>query len=449
MSRDKNFLDYLIDPDRSTSHGSSEFAGFWEQKKLLKKSHSGIYIANDLRLKPEFQHLILLSPTGGGKTTKFILNNALRAWGKNNSLLFFDPSGEIHRLSADWLRRKQKFKIVKIDLTNLDGEKYNPLSQITDKSSARIVAQSLINAVYENANNDPFWTESSISVLTLVIIAVVNKIPLENRNLAFVNRLVNKFGHSEEEINSLMELALNEDDFEEYASFLSNSVKVKPSIIATVKSALYIYSDDVLKKICSESSFDLAELRTKKTALFLIQEEHKIPYFKGFWSLFFRQIFESLMTSSEGNDVYCFMDEFANFGMIPDMETIISVIRKKRVHLSLILQSFEQLSNIYGKDKAKVIFENCNSKMFLSGLSHESSKIVSDMLGHTTESYSPKGVFKLNQPLQRISRNLLTPEEVRTLDEKYCLLIHGNHKPMKLKMKAFYQNRTLKKRSKL
>jgi type IV secretory pathway TraG/TraD family ATPase VirD4 len=451
MSRDKKFSDYFFDSKHSTSHGSAKFAGFWEQRKVLKPSFDGVYIANALRLKrnTSFTNLCLISPTGAGKTTKYILTNVLQKWSKKTSLVIFDPAGEIHRLSVKWLRKKQKFNVVKIDLTELNGEKYNPLLQVTDKSTARIMAQSLINTIYADAKSDAFWTESAISILTLVILAIVDKIPRENQNLAFVNRIINKFIHSQEEVNSLMEIALNEEDFEEYSSFLSNSIKVKQSIIATVKSALYIYGDDVLKHICSTSdSFNLADLRHKRTALFLIQEEHKIPYYKGFWSLFFRQIFEYILTASDGNDIFMFCDEFNAYSPISDFETIISVNRKKRCHISIILQSYEQLVSSYGVDKAKIIFENCTNKLFYGGLSHQSAKIVSDSLGMMTESYSAKGIFQRNHSLQRISRSLMNPDEVRTMKSSEALFISGHHKPIHLKgVKAFYQNRTLKRRS--
>lgn len=447
-----NFFDYLFDSKYSTSHGSSKFARFWEQRKVLKSSNAGIYVAEDLRLTSDasFSHLCYLAPTGAGKTTRYIMNQALGKWNKKSSLIFFDPSSEIYNLSANWLRRKQKMNVIKIDLTNPQNSEYfNPLLLINDKNSARILAQSLMNVVYADNKSDPFWVNSAISLLTLIILAVVNKISAEERTLSLVNRLVNKFGHSQDEINVLMEVALNDDDFEEFASFLSNSDKVKKSIISTIKSSLFVYSDDILKRVSSKSTFKLSDLRNKKTALFLIQEEHKIPYFKGWWNLFFRQLFEYLMFSSDGNDVYCFMDEFANFGAIPDMETIISTIRKKRVHLSLILQSFEQLSNIYGQNRAKIIMDNCTSKVFLSGLSYESSKIVSAMLGQKTESFSAKGIYKRNQNLQRVSRHLLNPDEVRTMDENECLFINTRYNPMKLSCRPFYKNRTLIRRSRL
>ena len=152
------------------------------------------------------------------------------------------------------------------------------------------------------------------------------------------------------------------------------------------------------------------------------------------------------MTDSRGKYVYLFADESASF-YTPDIEIIIVTIRKKKVSLNLILQSYEQLASVYNPDKSRIIFQNAYSKVFLSSLSFESARIVSEMLGQTTETYSSQD--GKNWSLHRNMRNLLTPDEVRRLDEEYCLFIAGNHKPMKLKMGAFYNNWKLKRRSKL
>lgn len=114
----------------------------------------------------------------------------------------------------------------------------------------------------------------------------------------------------------------------------------------------------------------------------------------------------------------------------------------------IILQSYEQLVRGYGVENAKIIFENCNSKLYYGGLSHESARIVSDSLGMRTESYSSKGIFEQNQPLHRTARPMMTPDEVRRIKNDQGIFISGNHKPILLKqIKPFYTNRTLKKRS--
>jgi len=448
MSRWK---DIIFGYDKKNSHGSSEFGQYWDLRPLLHSKNKGVRIADFGRLTPKdsFQHSILLASTGAGKSTRFIMPNALQKWKDPVGLVFFDPAGDICENSEGHLRQ-QGFTIRKIDLTLPNqSEQFNLLFGVIDKNTARMMAQTLIEGVYKESTYDPFWTESAISILTLLILAVVLKLSEEQQTLFFLNTLANKFGHAQDEVSALMQSALGDTDFEEYAAFLSNSVKVRQSIIATVKSSLFSFSDPILQQICARNSFDLNELREQKTALFLIQEEHKLVFYRPFWTLFFQKLFDFLMIG-DGHPVYCFLDEAASY-RVPNLDGIISTIRRRRVSLNLVIQSYEQLQSIYGLEKARTIFQNCNTKLFLPGLSLESAKMVSEMLGTTTQVYTQtqRDYFDTTAPKQRVSRPLMTPEEVRTLDDRYGLVLSGNHKPFRLHMTPYYRNNIFLKRSKL
>jgi len=437
--------------DKKRTHGSAQWADSWEKRKVLSANNKGLFIADSLRLdlKTSCAHLVLIAPTRAGKTSRYILNNALRKWPNPVGMVYFDPSGEIYQQSANW-HRKQGFQVRKVNLDDYrQSEQFNPLLFVRNKNDARLMAQALVEGVYRDGKEDKFWTESAISITTLLILAVVQKIPLERRTLFFLNTLANKFGHAQDEINSLMEIALNEPDFEEYTAFLSQSTKVKQSIISTVKSALFTFGDPVLQHICEESTFDFLELRQRKTVLYLIQREDKIPFYKAFWSIFFQQLFEALMIG-EGNHVFLMLDEFASYN-IPNFHNIISVIAKRRTSVSVILQSFQQLYSAYGRDKAQIILDNLNSKIILPGLPAHSAEVISRSLGTTTEIYTPNQAdfFDTTAPKQRISRPLMNPDEVRTLKEGYCLFLSGRYNPMKLKMAPYFKNRLLKRRTKL
>ena len=443
--------DILFGYDRKRTHGSAQWADNWEQRKVLRPSYKGLYIADNLRLDLEASnaHLALIAPTRGGKTSRYILNNALRKWPQPVGMVYFDPSGEIYKQSANW-HRKQGFQVRKINLDDYQhSEQFNPLLLVQDKNDARLMAQALIEGVYKDSNEDKFWTESAISITTLLILAVVQQMPPQQCTLFFLNTLAHKFGHAQDEIDVLMQTALNDADFEEYAAFLSSSTKVKQSIISTVKSALFTFSDPVLQHICAQSTFDFLELRSQKTVLYLIQREDKIPFYAAFWSIFFQQLFEALMIGA-GNQVFLMLDEFASYN-IPNFHNIISVIAKRKVSVSVILQSFQQLQTAYGRDKAQIILDNLNSKIILPGLPAHSAEVISQGLGTTTEIYTPTQAdfFDTTAPKQRVGRSLMTPDEVRTLKEGHCLFLHGRYNPMKLRMTPYYKNRTLVKRSQL
>jgi len=442
--------------NKKTTHGSSAFASTWEVRKLLKSGNKGVYLANGLRLTSDksFMHTVLVGPSGSHKSTGFLLNNLLRKWNQSVGMVIFDPDGSGYEKCTPFMEN-EGFQVLKIDLNNPEeSESTNPLLEVTDKHSAREMAQTLIEGVYKDNKSDPFWSESGQLLLMVVILAMTKRVPESERTLSFLAHLINKFNPtSQEEVDAFIEGALEDDlhTFQEYLAFTANSFKVKMSILATIKACLYSFADPVMQRICSHNSFSFSKLREGKIALFLIQREDRISYNRTYWALFLNSLFSYLMQGgSSSQPVYCFLEEFSSY-KIPNFTAIISTIRRRNVGLNIILQSVESLREIYGPEQAKVVFENCATKMFLSGLSYESSKLVSDMLGQGTATYSQeplKGLFTNDTPRYRTARPLLTPDEVRRLKDGTALVVHRNHRPMLLKQTPYFKNRKLKRRSK-
>ncbi len=444
---------FFQNADKKNSHGSSAFANSWEIRKVLKPSNKGIYLANDLRLTLDksTMHSVIIGPSGMTKSTAFAYNNALRPWKDPVGLVFFDPSGDLYQNCGSYLR-KMGFLPRKIDLNHPEeSESINPLLFVTNKNEARHMAQALVEGVYKQNTSDPFWSESAVMILTVVIFAMAKKVPPQNRTLYLLAHLINKFNpSSQEHVDALIESAFENDPqtSEEYAAFNANSFKVRQSILATVKSCLYSFSDPVMQRICSRNSFHFSELRERKTVLFLSQREDMIPYNRAFWALLFHQLFHYLMEGGS-QPVHCFLDEFSSY-KIPNFTAIISTIRRRNVGLHLMLQSYEQLEEIYNPTQTRTIFQNCATKVFLPGLSLQTCRLVSDMLGNATELYSQtqKDFFAPDNPRYRVGRQLLTPDEVRRLKDGRAIVVHINHKPMLVRMTPYFNNRTLKRRTK-
>lgn len=124
--------------------------------------------------------------------------------------------------------------------------------------------------------------------------------------------------------------------------------------------------------------------------------------------------------------------------MPDDFDKILSVMRSRGVSVSIILQNLAQLKALYEK-QWESITGNADEFIYLGGNEASTHKYVSELIGKETidtntygKSSGRNGNYSTNY--QNSGRELLLPEEVRMLDNKYALLfIRGERPVMDLK----------------
>ena len=170
-------LDNLVMP--SSVYGSAKFMGFWDRLMFLNSFNKGLVIDGKRRipLNDSFAHLLLAAPSGGGKTTQFILPNILQL--KRTSAVIFDPSQELFQLSHKFLKRTG-YTIKTLNVTDLSvSARYNPLVKVESFTDIRKLCDILISAAFPNSSGaDAFWNDSAKGILELLI-RVVKKLPKE------------------------------------------------------------------------------------------------------------------------------------------------------------------------------------------------------------------------------------------------------------------------------
>jgi type IV secretory pathway TraG/TraD family ATPase VirD4 len=117
------------------------------------------------------------------------------------------------------------------------------------------------------------------------------------------------------------------------------------------------------------------------------------------------------------------LDEFANCPQLPDIEAMISVSRSRGMRFEFFIQSFSQLENVYGKEVAQIILDNCGL-VFLKTNSQNTAEEISKRLGKKTienkslsQSISSLN-YNGNKSISHIGRDLITPDEIRQLNFK-------------------------------
>lgn len=211
--------------------------------------------------------------------------------------------------------------------------------------------------------------------------------------------------------------------------------KTAQSIDVSLGMRMSAFNIPSIMKICEDDTIHLEELASdKKVALFVVTPDTTTAY-NFLAAVMFQQCFQILVHSADNREDHCLprhvrflLDEFPNIGMIPDFQILISTIRSRNIGCTLIYQSIAQLKSQYGDDWGTIL-ENCDSELVLGGGNNpESLEFFGKQLGkrtievlNTTENLGAQGSFSKNY--QVASRDLMTPEEIRTMPRNRCLLM--------------------------
>ena len=185
----------------------------------------------------------------------------------------------------------------------------------------------------------------------------------------------------------------------------------------------------------------LQTLGEKKTALFAIISDND-PSFNFLVSILYTQLFQQLFYIADHKydgrlpvHVHFLMDEFANVSLPDDFEKILSVMRSREISVSIILQNLSQLKALFDKQWESIV-GNCDEFLYLGGNEQSTHKYVSELIGKETLDYDTYGkstghTGNYSTNYQIVGRELITPEEVRTLNDKYAILFVRGEKPIK------------------
>ena len=145
--------------------------------------------------------------------------------------------------------------------------------------------------------------------------------------------------------------------------------------------------------------------------------------------------------------MFLILDEFANIGRIPNFERILSTCRSKKLHISIILQSIDQLMEIYDEKVTENIMANCSTHLFLGSNAQKTLETFSKQLGEKTISRdnnsrsTDKGGETSGHSYseQIMARALMTPDELRRMSTQECIILIQGMRPIKAKKYWYFK----------
>lgn len=303
--------------------------------------------------------------------------------------------------------------------------------------SNRLVTSLSLMIMQEKETKDPFWNNSAKNLLEGIIGMFLEdykdgKIKREQITLSSVKKFQNS---SMTESNfKRFKLYIEKKPYgsaskDKLISILSTSENTYKSITSVFNEKMSLFDDVNVENITSSSDFDFDILGKKASVLFFIVPDEDKIYFtliSIIIGLLYRELVK-LANSREDKKIKVgidfILDEFANCPPLPDIETIVSVARSRNMRFHFYIQSFAQLDNVYGKDTAQIILDNC-ALTYLKTNTQETAEAISKRLGNKTiESGSVNYSISLtnasgSKSSNLMGRPLLTADEIKQLHYK-------------------------------
>jgi type IV secretory pathway TraG/TraD family ATPase VirD4 len=271
-----------------------------------------------LSQKESFNHLALISRTGGGKTTSYVLPNIYKLASEKCSMVITDLSGEIFEKTSGYLKQ-QGFKIYVLDPKNLDESiRYNPLEYAKDSMSIDMVSDILISSagIKGTRTEDKIWSDGAKNFISILIKVLNDTNDKRYMNLANIRYMLNNFGSSGEALDEFVKRYSDDKTFSEYNGFVTGNPKTIQGFISTANIALSpIGINDNLEKLTYSHSFDFKKLREEKSVVFIRIEQQYQEQYSFLLNLFYSQLFNVMMDKLPTKDdfsIYCLLDEFGN-----------------------------------------------------------------------------------------------------------------------------------------
>ncbi len=400
--------------------------GFILSRTNIKKRQYSV----ELSRAETCQHILVLGPNGSGKSRGFYLPN-LR-FTRGQSFICTDPKGELYELTSGYHR---SLRFAPRDPDRSLCFNWIPLCQTSHITS--LLARAIV--VAKGASHEPFWDDAETNLLAaLMAHAATFDAPTPAAMYDFLTSL---------EQHDLIEQLLNSPSKiarQFIRLFQQASDNVRGNTALGLGSKLSWLMDEEIRRFTSSSRkvFDFRQLREVAVGIYWIISETDIAVLKPLNSLFFTLVLWSIK-QTEGLPITLYLDEMGNIGRIPELEIEITVLRGRNISIIGGLQSYSQLSNVYGRNAEDIFRDNFVTKIFLAGLDRESNEKCSQSLGEFTHqeevssfSYSDNRKTE-TRTIQRNARRLLTGDEVRRLQRDKFILVHGNRKPAILE-KNFY-----------
>lgn len=387
-------------------------------------------------------NILTLGGSGAGKTRSLALPGIMEC---NASFVVTDPKGEI--LAAVGHLLKEKGYTVKafnlVDFSQSDG--YNPFKYVRDdKDVLRLITNLIRNTTPKGSGgSDPFWEKAETALLESLMFYLLYEAPEEEQNFSMIMKMLSyaDVREDKETYVSALDLLFKQlsDNqpmhiaVKQYRIYKQAAGKTAKSINISLAVRLAAFNMDQICSITDHDDMGISELGEQKTAIFAVipDNDTSLSYLVG---MLYTQIIQELYYQADhvyhGRlpiHVRMILDEFANVSLPEEFDKSLATMRSREISATIIVQNLAQLKGLYKEHGWETITGNCDTLLYLGGNEQSTHEYISKLLGKETidtrthgQTKGKSGSYSTN--MQTTGRELMTPDEVRLLDNSKALL---------------------------
>lgn len=451
------YLSTMKNYRRTVEYGSAKWASATSvNKKYANKNYlenkllsQNVRIGLNGKIHRRNLNTIVIGGSGAGKTRFYCKPNIMQC---NTSFVVLDPKGEILR-SEGYMLEKEGYVIKVIDLIDMSkSHGYNPFHYIqSDKDILKLITNLIRNTTPKGSQSmDPFWEKSETALLEALMLYLYHYAPEDEQNFTMVMEMLTyaEVKEDDEEYESPLDelfhhLERSDPDslaLKQYQIYKQAAGKTAKSILISVGVRLAAFNLDSMASLTRFDELELDKIGERKTALFAVIPDNDST-FNFLVGMLYTQLFQMLYYQADyvyGGElpipVHFLMDEFANVALPDEFDKLLSTMRSRQIFVSIILQNLAQIKTLF-KDSWESIVGNCDELYYLGGNEQSTHKFISEYLGKETldtntfgKSTGHSGSYSTNY--QQTGRELLTPDEVRLLNNDYGLLFIRGELPI-------------------
>lgn len=392
-------------------------------------------------------HSLVIGATGSGKTTMIInpLVNFLAK--KGESMVITDPKGEIYEKNGEMLRNLGYDVIIVNFRDPKNGSCWNPYTlpykyykEGNQDKANELLNDMAINIATDEKADDPFWTNSAADYLTGLSLGMFEDAKEDEISISTVN-LMMTVGDEKIGASTYMKEYFKMKDPAGPAAINALGTVNAPqdtrnSIESVLKQKIKVFAvTQNLAEMLSRSDFDMETIGERKTAVFMIIQDEKTTY-HALATIFIKQCYESLIAVAQRHGgklpvrTNFLLDEFANMPKFKDITTMITAARSRQIRMTMIIQNFAQLKQVYGNEDAETIRGNCGNILYLLTGELSALEEISKLCGDK--------IVKVGKDKKEETRPLITVTELQRFKQDEVLILKHRLPPLRTKFLPFW-----------